>query len=767
MKKRISAVLVSVILAAQAFMPAFVYADSPSDWAEEEVNKALSAGLVPDSIAGTYRDNITREEFCETVMLAYDAISGNSAQAGSISFSDTDNPEVLKAAELGIVDGYGDGVFAPDDLITREQIAVMLVRMIDKAVAEEDVSVYKNNSFPDSDLISDWALPSVNFAFDNRIIQGVDSENRIDPKAHTTCEQAIILAYRTSKLYTDMLSKDDFAAVFELDDAISTATEKFKDSSGYVHSDKNADALNAVESVAEELKADGTVSDYSNNSGTVWIKLASGIEYVYVPETEGVDLGGTDMTITTLQPFNTWYEVNRPSSGDHERGEQATDGSAEQIASKIDEYRFVNNYDDEEVTLDTVRNFGENQFILWHGHGGYNEKIHSFLNVGDSLDETAFLLDPVYYIKNAKYTYDYLSGNIICTNLGRVAITYKFIDEYIGSMNNSFIYLGACETGTDDYLADSFINKGAAAVVANSDSIMTKYNQSMMKSVCEGLLMKGEDNKYKTLSDAMEYAFEINGNSDEDGAFPIIFGDRDMRLSDSVGVLFSAPIGEINGKIYCTRKDIPTCEYLPIDIPAGTLLASFCYYDGYVYYIVSEQGTSDYSTWLYRCKPDWTEPELLSEMISNPETGYWAGNRMFIIDNNILYYGTSRDVPAIDLNTMEISERTVPSYKAAGNTYIGSAKEDYSGYIAIYNDNTFYTDNNNNLYMITSDGESKLLATDAYIDGGMACGYLYYSEYNYKNSDEAVLCRIYLETGAREELSSKRTAGGGGPYFNW
>lgn len=765
MKKRLAA-FTALIIAAQVFVSSFAYAQSPSDWAADEVNSALESGLVPQSVMGSYQESITREEFCETVMLTYTFLGGEYTGETEVTFVDTDNPEIIKAASIGIVDGYGDGVFAPDDLVTREQIAVMLVRMIDKAVEDEDVSVYESCSFPDESEISDWALSAVSFMFDNGIMQGVDSLNSIDPKANTTCEQAIILAYRVSRLYGNMLSRDDFSGMFELDNEVKNAADQYKESSGYIDPENIDSALSAVESAAESLKNEGIVTDYSNNSGTVWIKLSSGIEYVYLPEEEGIDLGGTDMTITTLQPFNTWYLEERPDSGDHERGERATDGSAEKIASELDEYSFVNNYDDEQVTLDTIKNFGENQVILWHGHGGYNTKTHSFLVTGVPLDEEAFLLDPIYYIKNAKYTVDYLSGSIVCTNLGRIAVTYKYIDDNIGSLENSFIYLGACETGKDTYLVNSFLGKGAEAVVGNSDSIETKYNQNMIMSVCNGLITKDDNNNYMTLTDAMEYAFDINGASDSNGAYPIIFGDGDIRLSETNGITFSSVIGEVNGRIYCARNNIPTCEYLPIETPADRSIASFCYYDGYVYYIVSEGGTSDYSTWLYRCKTDWTENELLADMISDPVTGYSVGNRMFIIDDDVLYYGTSRKVTAIDLKTMEQSEKTVPSYTAAGNTYSGSAKSDYSGYIAIYNDTVFYTDDRN-LYMITDEGESRLLASDAYIDGGMACGYLYYSVYNYENYNEATLCRINLSTGATEELHSKPVAGGGGPYFNW
>ena len=765
MKKRLSAILVGAALAVQLFVPAFVYAaDSPSSWAAEEVGEAIAAGIVPGSVTEDYQESITREEFCETALLTYEAISGTEAETGSVSFSDTDNPEILKAANLGIVQGYGNGIFAPDDLITREQIAVMLVRMIDKAVELEDITIYNDNTFPDSELISDWARPSVNFAYDNGIMRGVDSCGSINPLANTSCEEAVLLAYRTSRLYTDMLPQEAFEEVFSVDTQIKESISEYEDDNGYIENIEGA--VDAAAETAEELKASGAVEDYSSNNNTVWMQLESGIQYVYVPQAEGVDLGGTDMTITTCQPFDTWYAEERPGSGDHERGTEATDGSAEDIEAAIGEYSFVNNYDDGEVTLNRIKNFGDDQLILWHGHGGYNSEIHSFLCTGEELDETAFLWDPIYYLQNAKHTVDYLSGNIVCTSLGRIAITKKFVDEYISSMNNSFIYLGACESGKDSELANSFLDKGAAAVIGNSDTILTAYNQSMMRSVCEGLLRKDSGSGYNTLSEALDYAFEQNGPTDSLGTYPIIFGDREMRLSDAAGTVFSAEIGEVNGTVYAIRDGIPTCTLLPIETEEYHSISGFAYYDGYVYYIETQQGSSDYSTWLYRCRPNWSERELLSEMICDWEVGSPMGNRQFIIENNILYYGSSGEVTAIDLATMEQSTRHVPSYTFGGITFDG-ASGDYPRELGIYNDTVFYTDGDHNLYTIDADGSSRLLASDAYIDGGRAGGYLYYAEYNYQNSREAQLCRISLETGEREVVATRMPAGGGGPYFCW
>lgn len=190
---------IALVLSVVALVPISAYADNiPSSWAMDEVNAAINVNLVPEAVKNNYQTNITREQFCEMVVRTYEKISGETPDKGSVFFNDTNNSEILKAANLGIVSGYGNGLFAPNDLINREQIAVMLVRMIDKAISY--VNVYNSNIFTDSNDISNWALPSVTFAYDRGIMQGVGN-NRIAPLDNTTCEQAILMIYRTFKKY--------------------------------------------------------------------------------------------------------------------------------------------------------------------------------------------------------------------------------------------------------------------------------------------------------------------------------------------------------------------------------------------------------------------------------------------------------------------------------------------------------------------------------------------------------------------------------------
>ena len=191
--RRLTATIFALLLCL-ALLPGTALA-APSSWAEEEVNAAAQVGLTTSAVTQNYQANITREQFCELVVKLYEKLTGEAAQAGANPFSDTANPEIVKAYTLGIVKGLSDNVFAPGSPINRQEICVMLSRCIDIAIPGSNVSAYRDNDFTDKASIAVWASEAVNYIFDNSIIRGVGG-GRMDPLGGTTCEQAILLVYR-------------------------------------------------------------------------------------------------------------------------------------------------------------------------------------------------------------------------------------------------------------------------------------------------------------------------------------------------------------------------------------------------------------------------------------------------------------------------------------------------------------------------------------------------------------------------------------------
>jgi lysophospholipase L1-like esterase len=162
-----------------------------SDWAKHELGLAYAIALMPECTIGNYQDNITREDFCEAVV---SMIPEDIAGTRTAVFEDTDNPAVSRAYSLGIVNGVTETEFAPDEYITREAICTILERAFKVISPEATTAVEK--SYPDEELISDWAKQSIDFMSNAKIILG-DENGNINPKSYTTREQALLLVYRT------------------------------------------------------------------------------------------------------------------------------------------------------------------------------------------------------------------------------------------------------------------------------------------------------------------------------------------------------------------------------------------------------------------------------------------------------------------------------------------------------------------------------------------------------------------------------------------
>jgi hypothetical protein len=188
-----------------------------SSWASPELARADALGLIPDAIRG--RDmtrSITRAEFAAVVVRVYESLSGTTAVPASANpFTDTADPDVLKAFEEDLAVGVAPDRFDPDALLNREQAATMLTRVVKKisfpdwTYATDDqyeLSFPEQPPFEDDASISPWAKDSVYYMVANGIITGADddafsprgvtTEEEAGGLASTTREQALVLALR-------------------------------------------------------------------------------------------------------------------------------------------------------------------------------------------------------------------------------------------------------------------------------------------------------------------------------------------------------------------------------------------------------------------------------------------------------------------------------------------------------------------------------------------------------------------------------------------
>ena len=165
-----------------------------SDWATDYVSKAIEKHIIESERNYSYTQPITREEFCELVFNLICAVNrGFYTDDREVKFTDTDNHKVYALNRADIIYGKSETEFAPDDLLTREEAATILVRMINREMPMAATEMWFE--FDDINDISEWASNSVQTMCNMGFMIGV-GENKFAPKETYTVEQAIVTLMR-------------------------------------------------------------------------------------------------------------------------------------------------------------------------------------------------------------------------------------------------------------------------------------------------------------------------------------------------------------------------------------------------------------------------------------------------------------------------------------------------------------------------------------------------------------------------------------------
>jgi hypothetical protein len=148
------------------------WSDIQGHWAQAYIERAADFGIINGYADGSFRPNnpVTRVEFAAMLVRALDLPT---EPRGPVSFTDAGSVPgwasgyVAAAAKAGIIAGYTDGTFRPNASINRSEMVVMLAR----ALNWEPDSV-KQSSFKDREHIPAWAQPAVAMAEEAGLIKG-------------------------------------------------------------------------------------------------------------------------------------------------------------------------------------------------------------------------------------------------------------------------------------------------------------------------------------------------------------------------------------------------------------------------------------------------------------------------------------------------------------------------------------------------------------------------------------------------------------------
>lgn len=336
------------------------------------------------------------------------------------------------------------------------------------------------------------------------------------------------------------ISEEDYEKYIAYDNLLLELETKYLNESGYVSAEDVPQLLDEVEQIVKEGRNEGTISDYNRDAGNIYIKFSSGIGYLFIPYEGNILSNGDGGRILTIEPENDaiafkmralFSLIDGWNNKFEFRGPYSATASAELVKNEFGdlykyscfalpkaflthEYALMN----EEVTVETMKKWGQNKIIIFEGHGAYNSRVHSCLQTGEEF---------VGFKRFSKYSKDIENDIIVLTSFPKLygteipyspvrsyCITSKFVTKYFDRMDNALVFLGACQSGKDDVLAQALLDQGASIVIGYSDITSIEYEMLTRSMFFYKLTQEKIPGSYFTVGEAFAYAQKSIGAAD-------------------------------------------------------------------------------------------------------------------------------------------------------------------------------------------------------------------------------------------------------------
>lgn len=198
LRKKI-AVLIAAVMTAQMSVPAFAqeYSDVPRDhWAYSEIQKAGEIGFMSGMGDGTFGlgQNVTRAQFVSMLVRMFGWSASEGTGFSDVAPGDWYYSDVLTASNMGVLDTT-EAYFRPNDNITREEMAVMIIKALGYGALAEEIA---NDGVPFSDVTENKGY--ISLAYEFGIISGRGG-SIFDPNGTALREDAAAMMVRCYDKY--------------------------------------------------------------------------------------------------------------------------------------------------------------------------------------------------------------------------------------------------------------------------------------------------------------------------------------------------------------------------------------------------------------------------------------------------------------------------------------------------------------------------------------------------------------------------------------
>ena len=202
LKTRLLSLLLCAVLLCGMIPTASAYS-GVAQWFEPSLREMQELDLLPASFTDmNLSRDITRGEMCQLAVHALEKIVGWSIDPERADyFSDTQELYIVKAYELGIVNGYPDGTFRPDAKLTRQEFFQIIENFCNAAAFLPFADNSFLSSFLDTDAVADWAAEATQICVKYGYVNGKTTQDGVvlDPTGNASRQEAMAMFLRAYK----------------------------------------------------------------------------------------------------------------------------------------------------------------------------------------------------------------------------------------------------------------------------------------------------------------------------------------------------------------------------------------------------------------------------------------------------------------------------------------------------------------------------------------------------------------------------------------